>query len=150
MNGIATIPAAEAHIWWTGDDGTEPRRLTVVRFAERKEPLGRFACDTGASEASWRRASPAERQRLLYQMAIEFMVAGHEPQHVIREFAKIREFAAAGGKSYPMCRALTEAIEGEASDDVEAYRERYLAPPRCRPVARAVTRHTPIVWCDVT
>ena len=125
MTTIATIPAVEAHIWWTGDDGMEPRRLTVVRFQPGQRPLGRFASDAGASEASWRKASPAERQRLLCEMAIEFMVAGHDPKHVIRELAKIREFASAGGKSFPMCRAITEAVEGEAHEDIEAFREKH-------------------------
>jgi hypothetical protein len=107
---------AEAHIWWDDD-----RRLLVVGpFHTGQRRLGRLACDAGASEASWRNASLADRLRVLHQMAIKFMVAGHEPKHVILELAKIRQFAALGGQTFPMCRAITEAIEGEVRDDCDA------------------------------
>ena len=121
-HSVATIPAEEAHIWFDH----ERRLLAVVRFQPGHNPLGRFACDTGASEKRWRDASPVERQRELYELAIEFMVAGHDPKHVVREFAKIREFAATGGQSYTMARALTEAIEGRAYECPVTFAERYL------------------------
>jgi hypothetical protein len=125
MNAVGSIPAVEAHIWW--DD--ERRLLAVVPFGPgqcRTLTTNGYTCDAGASEASWREATQAERLRLLYEMAIEFMVAGHDPKHVVREFAKVREFAELGGKSYPMARALTEAIEGQAVEDPARFAERHL------------------------
>lgn len=125
-NEIATIDAKDAHFWWDEDRNV----LHVVKFGsaadERiyRDMIG--GCDTGACESKWRELSEVERLQWIMEMALEFITMGFDPSKVICEFAKIREFAALGGKSYTMCRALTDALEGEANESPERFTERYL------------------------
>lgn len=68
-------------------------------------------------ESTWCEADDAARVRLMLETAIDLMVEGSfEPAAVVREFAKGRQFRELGSKSYPICRAISKAETGRASD----------------------------------
>jgi hypothetical protein len=50
----------------------------------------------------------------MLETVIELAMMGFLMQQVLIAFADIREFRALGRQSYPMCRALTEALVGHA------------------------------------
>lgn len=67
----------------------------------------------GAHYAEWLDGNDEQRVRLMLETAIDLAMQGFSLAAVLKEFAKVKEFRALGGQSYPMCRALTQALVGQ-------------------------------------
>lgn len=67
----------------------------------------------GAAYTGWHECTKAERNMLMVETAIDLAMQGYDLAVVLRAFSEVREFRELGGKSYPMCRALTSALVGK-------------------------------------
>ena len=79
------------------------------------DPCERWLDPIGATYGNWQKASDEQRVREMLETAIELAVVdGFAIRDVLVAFAEVTEFRALGRKSYPMCRALTKALVGQA------------------------------------
>ena len=56
--------------------------------------------------------SDDQRVLLMLETAIDLAMQGFELGMILRAFANVKQFQVLGEKSYPMCRALTQALVG--------------------------------------
>jgi hypothetical protein len=104
---------------WTCDEGFKVLVQDVEGRSQWLNPPGKkpgeFWCDPiGASHSQWHKMTDAQRAQLMLETAIDLAMEGYDLAAVLREFSKVDAFHALGGKSHPMCRALTKAIIGRA------------------------------------
>jgi hypothetical protein len=72
--------------------------------------------------ASWCEISDDERLAWLTEMVVDLHVTnGLAVVEILREFSKIRQFAELGRRSILMRRAISRALSGNATDDLESY-----------------------------
>jgi hypothetical protein len=70
-------------------------------------------CDPiGAAYSQWQEMSNDQRVRLMLETAIDLAMQGFSMEAVLQAFATVRQFRSLGNRSYPMCRALTQALVG--------------------------------------
>jgi hypothetical protein len=55
----------------------------------------------------------AQRVQLMLETTIDLTMQGFGLGQVLRAFAEVKQFRALGEQSYPMCRALTQALIGQ-------------------------------------
>lgn len=114
------IDASDVVVWI--NENTKQVRITSHRDDIRRGPRGRDDSDwdtpIGACYLEWPKMTLADRRVLLTETAIDLAMQGYDLGHVLRAFAGINEFRALGGRSYPMCRALTSALVGKCMDPI--------------------------------
>jgi hypothetical protein len=70
-------------------------------------------CDPiGAAYSAWQESNDRDRVQLMLETAIDLAMQGFPLGDVLRAFATVPQFRALGSASYPMCRALTQALVG--------------------------------------
>jgi hypothetical protein len=127
---VATIDIKEAHIYASTPDLDKKPDIRVFRFQSNEDrEFGRrfsddyFYSDMGACYMAWKDQKEEDLLTVLREMVIELSSRGIPVNNVIREFAKISQFAAQGADSFPMARALSVALVGEAYDDTDYWRQ---------------------------
>ena len=109
--------AAKEAVVWVCDETKEVmvKGHCDTRAVEKSERIsGKWWGDPiGAAYSGWRECSKQERLTLMLETAIDLAMQGYNLGDVLRAFANVAEFRALGGKSYPMCRALTSALVGK-------------------------------------
>jgi hypothetical protein len=110
------ISAKEAVVWVNH----ETHEVMVWRQKkgcpeDYRRPEEGYWCDPiGAAYSEWGEATNDQRVRLMTETAIDLAMDGFALKDVLTAFAQVIEFRALGGKSYPMCRALTSALVGRS------------------------------------
>jgi hypothetical protein len=111
------IEAKDAVVWINRDD-----KAVMVTGAEisrrhlRIQAPGHWSDPIGAAYTQWQKMTNDQRARLMTETAIDLAMDGFDLADVLHEFAKVDAFRKLGGKSHPMCRALTKAMTGTAYD----------------------------------
>lgn len=104
------IKAKDATVWVNFDAGEV---MVTGRELEHRRPHEKGWCDPiGAAYGQWQQMTNPQRVNLMLETAIDLAMKGVPMQRVLVAFAEVREFRALGGRSYPMCRALTTALVG--------------------------------------
>lgn len=135
------IEAEEAVVWInreTKEVLVKPRSWGVP---EDRNGLrrGRWCDPIGAAYSQWQKAKGQQRLQLMLETALDLAMQGFPLKAVLTAFAEVREFRALGEKSYPMCRALTQALVGKCLEPNTMSFEELLV--RYRP---PITAHDPM------
>jgi hypothetical protein len=108
---------AEEAVFWVNDEDHQIliRPHSWGRPEERQhiKPRGGWCDPIGAAYAEWQDASTEKRVTLMLETVIDLAMQGFPIKDLVTAFSEVREFRALGGKSYPMCRALTSALVGK-------------------------------------
>lgn len=117
------IDAKEAVIWVNNE--TEQVMVHPRGCWRRYDPPGpgHWADPIGANYSEWIEGTDDERLHLMLETAIDLAMQGIPLKTVLTAFADIRQFRALGGKSYPMCRALTSALIGRCLEHPMGFEE---------------------------
>jgi hypothetical protein len=103
------IDAKDVVVWINN----ETHQILIRPLGRRHRPDGSGWGDPiGAAYAEWGEASDEQRILLMLETVIDLAMQGFPIKEVVKAFAEVREFRALGGKSTPMCRALTSALLG--------------------------------------
>jgi hypothetical protein len=117
------IAAKDAVVWVNND--THEVMVQTHQWGAPEQPS--WSDPIGASYSGWNEATDAERVKLMLETAIDLAMQGFPLDRVLRAFATVTEFRALGGKSYPMCRALTMALVGRRLEPTTMSFEELLA-----------------------
>jgi hypothetical protein len=106
------IPAKDMVLWINHDTREVMVRPHSWGCPEDRERFRRgFWCDPiGAAYSQWHEMKNPQRGQLMTETAIDLAMQGFSLTDVLRTLAEVPEFRALGRTSYPMCRALTQAI----------------------------------------
>jgi hypothetical protein len=115
---MARISANDAIVWV--DEEALEIRVRPVRWGrdESRNWPGNWCDPIGAHYSDWREASDGDRLRLMLETVIDLAAAGFPMAALLKAFDTIEEFHALGRQSYPMCRALTQALVGKRLEAV--------------------------------
>jgi hypothetical protein len=109
------IDAAEA-VFWCHDDTHQilirPHSWGCPEEHSHIKPRNGWGDPIGAAYSEWQGYSTEDRVTLMLETIIDLAMQGYPIKELVTAFAEVREFRALGGKSYPMCRALTSALVG--------------------------------------
>ena len=114
---VATIDIRSAHICWVVPGRETEPMIKVFRFLSPEDRMFSeetpYFSDSGACYTAWEEGSLDELLDELKDMVAYFSASGIPMQTVIREFSKIREFAALGSRGGFFARTLSLALIGE-------------------------------------
>jgi hypothetical protein len=108
------IRAKDAVVWVNDDTHEVMVKSHAWGCPEDRERFnhGHWTDPIGAAYSEWNEITNDARMRLMLETAIDLTMQGYSMPTVLRAFAEVPEFRALGGESYPMCRALTQALVG--------------------------------------
>lgn len=96
---------------------TDTKEISVENVEGKAEWMGShrgWADPIGASYMEWRKMTDDQRIQLMLETAIDLAMNGFELGDVLKAFSQVRQFRELGGRSFPMCRALTKALLGRS------------------------------------
>lgn len=102
---------------------------------ERGRGLG-WGDPIGAAYTQWREMNDRQRVQLMLETAIDLAMQGFSLKKILTAFVEVRQFRELGGQSYPMCRALTQALVGKCLEPNTMSFEELLEHYRPEPAAQ--------------
>jgi hypothetical protein len=123
------IDAKDAVVWVNNELGevlVRPHSWGVPE--DHGRALG-WSDPIGAAYAQWREMKNAQRVQLMLETALDLAMQGIPLDRVLRAFAPVTKFRALGGKSFPMCRAMTQVLVGRRLEAPERFEELVAARP---------------------
>jgi hypothetical protein len=108
--------AAKEAVFWVNDETKEVMVKPHSWGCPEDRPAlkrGHWCDPIGAAYAGWQTMTNKDRIHLMLETVIDLAMQGIPMETILRAFAEVPEFRALGGQSFPMCRALTQALIGQ-------------------------------------
>jgi hypothetical protein len=109
---------AEEAVFWVNKESHQilirPQSWGCPEERPNMKPRTGWGDPIGAAYTQWLNMTGKQRVQLMLETVIDLAMQGFPIKDVVTAFSEVREFRALGGKSHPMCRALTSALLGQS------------------------------------